>query len=810
MILGIMLLFIAIFIITLTFSVRKEQLAGQQEKVLSNIFKKEALRIYVEDCLQDNLEQGLILLGKQGRIWQDQPGGTAIFVQGITGITYPSENGNRIAYGITKEIYPKKETENSFPCDNTLDASLPCQYTYPDTKVGFGELQLKKDIIEKDLKNFLINRTIWCVENFTKSNISDKAEVESTNLDLQLSIENDGINVKVQYPLKFKLGSEELFQLTTFDFFYPTKFQQLLNAAILFPLQWDQKYVDFNYTHPILQQPSFTYGNTKDIPNEACQKITLDTKEYYDCQRKTLSDIYTTLDISLDKQTTNTGDDIFIFQSPYPNILTQPQPYSFQIARQNRPPALDHINRSACPEKNYDYLVIKDDPELGDLNIKLHAIDPDEDSISYRIDSVSTLVNKNWPGKYDEEGKDIFADTLTIPGIYLQDPSEQIHTISARAIDEHSAEDQQLVRVLIDRPMKTDFSISLPYTFLGGKKYTDLFSPSATKYIISQEDPVFLSISLPSKSDAANAQSTELRYDVLPSTNSPGDFKFIIPSTDLLLPSGTNTVRFFNSEKTPKNDFTDIDIKNIQPYLFSQLTDKGKLSLSFSASYCQKEEKSSKEAAIEVKECIPHYDPAHPYAYPYDQYTFGVKEGKTDFSNFIDSKTSLSTPFVSTHNCCNLNWSFKKADEECFINPIPGCYQNAIVEEEYATCEGTRGNTCSEKKQYRPSGNIPTCGDDTKTKCKSKINTQINPSCSGKAAFSLTETGWCYDESVGCADVCTTTVIDINSDGKFNKGDTCAECTSKTKSKICYNIANKKPGTCSNNPNEQGAYTCKT
>ncbi|MEK6845325.1 MAG: hypothetical protein AABY26_01085, partial [Nanoarchaeota archaeon] len=69
-IIGILMLFAFLFVMWLTTSVKTTQLEEGKEKIITKTFKKEALRLYVEDCLTDELKKGLILLGKQGKIWE--------------------------------------------------------------------------------------------------------------------------------------------------------------------------------------------------------------------------------------------------------------------------------------------------------------------------------------------------------------------------------------------------------------------------------------------------------------------------------------------------------------------------------------------------------------------------------------------------------------------------------------------------------------------------------------------------------------------------------------------------------------------
>src|SRR3989344_269953 len=86
-IVGLIIFFIFLGLLQLSTRLQKQQLIKIKEGIYSDIFTKEALRIYVDRCLRDGMEQGLILLGKQGRIWNDQLGGREPFDEGRTGVS---------------------------------------------------------------------------------------------------------------------------------------------------------------------------------------------------------------------------------------------------------------------------------------------------------------------------------------------------------------------------------------------------------------------------------------------------------------------------------------------------------------------------------------------------------------------------------------------------------------------------------------------------------------------------------------------------------------------------------------------------
>src|SRR3989344_1779778 len=265
MILGLLILFVFIFVFSLSAGLKKGQLQEIQEKTLTKNFKKEALRIFVEDCLNDELEKGLVIIGKQGRLWSDQPGGTRTFEEGISGVYFGND---RVFYGTIRDPY--LEYENAYPCSNESSPEEFCKYSYPNTKVGFGSLELRASTIQNDLRRYLLNRTVWCVADYVKGDISSSAVLESQEINLNLGIHDSGVDVKVNYPLKLQLGTEEFFHLSQFDFFYPTRFKALLDTAVSFPLRMDWQYVDFNYNKTVLENSSFEYGKETSVEGGNC------------------------------------------------------------------------------------------------------------------------------------------------------------------------------------------------------------------------------------------------------------------------------------------------------------------------------------------------------------------------------------------------------------------------------------------------------------------------------------------------------------------------------------------------------------
>ncbi len=754
-IIGIVIFLAFLFLLQLSAGAKKAQLSLEQEKVFTKAFKKESLRIFVQDCLQDELERGLILLGRQGRIWSDQPGGVKPFEEGITGVLYaPAEtvgdfSSGRVFYGITAEDH--FQFPEAFPCDNESFAPEFCRYHYPNTRVGFGQKELFLSTFEYDLQQYLTNRTEWCVASYLHTNVSSAAVLQPSTIDLKLTLNEEGASLTINYPLRFAVGNEEFFHLSTFDFFYPTRFKQLLEAAVSKPLDNDQRFIDFNYSETTLQQPQFSYARENDVGS--CNPL----EDYFLCDRTLLYDSYRDLSTELDIQTLPNGDDVFIFTPALYQIVNSPFPYSLRIARQNRPPALDYINRSACPSSGYDYLVIQGHSQLGAVDITSFALDPDEDNVSYSF--YSSLL--------DADDNSFSIDTVSV-----LDLSPGWYNITANATDQHGKSDWQTVRMLLDRSVRTAISLASPYPDIH-------FGLDATHFIVSREDPMYLQVTIPTESVTGDDDEAILFYN-----DGMADFGFPILSRplngdevlcyNLPLAGDESASCVLTSYDTPL-DFERIREGYASFYPFG--SNSGTLSLRYGINYCGLfPEGSTSQAEVIVKECVPHQNLQHPFAYPYHGYTFesyNFNSRQGEFGGIIDD--SSVNPFDATHSCClglpnnPSTWELvgeNDPDHPCFINPQPGCYgqiseyttlsgnDGYILEQQQRLCGGERGNWCNGEFQSALYNNELRCGENGENQCSG-----INSNCENELAFSLIEDeGWCHGR-MGCAALCREGVV---------------------------------------------------
>lgn len=828
MILGLLILFVFIFVFSLSAGIKKQQLQEVQEKTLSKSFEKEALRIFVEDCLTDELEKGLVLIGKQGRLWSDQPGGTRYFEEGISGVMV---NNDRIFYGLIRDPY--LEFENAYPCSNESNPEEFCQYSYPNTKVGFGSLELRTSTIQNDLRRFLMNRTVWCVAEFTQNNISSQAVLESQEIDLNLGIHDAGIDVKVNYPLKFNLGDEEFFHLSQFDFFYPTKFKALLDTAVSLPLRMDWQYVDFNYTKATLESSYFTYGNEIELTGGNC----LLSENYFLCKQALFSEQYASLGVEMATQALPNGDDLFIFKSS--SVLNSPELYTYQFARQNRAPALDYVGRMQCPAAGYDYVVIKDDPDLGTINFNLSAQEPDEDAISY------TIVSDDFAEGVGNHYEYTPAQERSVP-----------YSLTTYATDEYQVSDWQKVRVLVDRPLELDVSLFMPYKFrTSDGELTDYSGqngifPVGNTYLVSKEDPSFLRIIFPENSLAPPAsywQEVGLLYS---NKDGVGTEQFSYKVPEGLQVNGNQGCFSFPGTKSNdcsldgyENDIYDWDqlVSPNSPFPhFREATKNGELNLSFSAQYCAAfNESKSDTIKVVVNDCVPHRNPEHPWAYPYHEYTYSSFNFETQSGEFAGEEEI--NPFEATHSCCigvadNPNdWQIADTDypKPCFINPEAGCYGSVpstkfedtpytalepgyVLEQQQQYCSGNRGNICDGEFKNELSEGKLICGSPGQNSC----NSDIDLNCANLLAFGFVEgedAGWCHG-TFGCTDFCqepvaytgpatTQKLFDINEIALLEEviydDDLSFQCGCSTAGQICdSNFDGKFNGIC------QGDNSC--
>jgi hypothetical protein len=761
-IVGVIIFIVFLILLQLASALQRAQLLDTQREIRSGIFSKEALRIFVDQCLREGMEEGLTLLGKQGRIWNDQFGGREPFVEGVTGVNVGAD---RVFYGIANEV-----SEPAYPCNSNEDGPSFCKYNYPNTVVNFGTLKLDRRFIQADLERFLTQSTVACVEQLVRNEINDVARVEtSADASFRLSLNTGVINVKVNYPIRLLAGDGEFVHISQFDFTYTSDFDQLIKTVVLFPLRNDQKYVDFNYSEETLLAPFFNYESEFFDENYCEDEI---------CRQSTRSAQHTALGLRMERNDLN-GDDVFSFTLPKGRIIPGAGgEYSYKFVRQNRAPALDYVSRSACID--YDYLVVQGDTELGSIDFKPSAIDPDEDSFEFSF-------GDNFPDDESTELDRYFVSATSVLGIT---PSDEPYIFRVASNDNNSKEDYQDVRVLVTEPLITELKLDSPFT--GGEAHKNLEGV----YILSREDPFFADLDFSTSGFGARSRMAELEYNSEAGKNFKFGFARDTNGNCLSLPYN-NIVGEDNaidpipcdfdlnaySDPVNINEFSFDNALHGRPFTSNFVEDKGELVLRTSAQFCSEQEAfSSKKVEVIVKGCIP------------------VRNGNN--LNSYPNHNDGTNPFLATHACClgDINyytsespseiegdpnseenkdkgeWRIAPAGTECYEEPGINCKgrvegrttgnnRGFVQETSAVTCDGRRGNVCDNSRTGRKGtlvGGELTCGDPSESSC-SRVPTECaNVDSWGYADPDETpntgDEGWCNGR-MGCESFCEDAVV---------------------------------------------------
>ena len=729
-ILGIIMLSATMFLFFIIADMQKQELIAAEEDVVQKSFQREGMRLYIEDCLIDSLEEGLILIGKQGRLWEGQEGGKIAFQEGYNGLTVGLGESNMLYYGINYEkeiVYPE-----SYPCKTEKEDSPDfCSYSYPD-KGAFGSKEkLSLNAIESDLLGHLKSKTISCVGEFLESNLSISKDLLEGDPIINLNFESEGISVRVEYPIELTVLDETLFHLTEFNFFYTSSIRSFISSAVTGPIK--KEYEDVSYTYK------------------------KDDLEH--------SEIYKQLSPTFEKFNLSDGDTVYRFHLD-DGVILKEQDYLFQFAIKNRPPALDYIERYSCDY--YDYLIIPSYTNyMTQLNITAKALDPEGHNITYSCttdleiftDGDCGTDQNNLSFSHDYQG-----ETPT-PGTY---------NITINTTDEFGLYDLQNIRVKLEEPVEVGVEVKTPYGDIGLED---------GKVVVSIEDPVFVTVNFPSAASTTLSSEVLLEYfdneyfifNASPANTGDPNKCISLPKKEendiyrnCIVDDYKNDIRLWNE--------TLLSDDALYPY-FKNITDHGRLELKFEAEYCGSFSGQSQgdSVDIKVKQCLPHKNESYPWPYPFhdEHYNIG-SDGNVNLSDQIFPNDGDANPFMSTHACCTQSGTYEPSTTICyqkqpsckgeFFVPLNNWSDGSpgyVLEGGAKYCSGKRGNVCGDGSptvQTSLHNSKLICGSPEYDRCDPGL---INEQCYNELAWGIVweftdgiqKKHWCHGE-MGCGEVC--------------------------------------------------------
>ncbi len=804
-IVGIIVAAIFFFVISTTTEIQNEKLQSEKEKVVTKVFRKEALRIAVDDCLKDEMSHALIVLGKQGgKFWAGEPGGIEAFNDGINGITVASAEGeSKVMYGITKgtEKYPCI----SNPADPADPAACINSYKFPSqaSDVGYGARPLlTKGYIESQLQAYMVAKGGTCVERVLKEKVG-AVDIINSVPKIEVSLTDEGINVKANYEMTLSIAGVEQFELTQFDFTYPTAFNRFLRAAVTNPLKWDWKYVDFKFDQATLNKDNinFPFASPIDIVGADCvqENPIIPHNPLFNCRKPTFHDDWDQLQITMVKREIpdSHGDDLFLYTMPIemiaPGAEEAVDQYEFVIARQNRPPALDYISRNACPGENgYDYLVIPgstdvgtDGTPLGEVKISFNARDPDEDSVS------EEEIKYQFRSNPDSPWIGVIENQFDLSPLLPNNPPLRVvgdftyFDVSSK--DKHEARDEQEIKIFIDQGL----SSSLKGSLMADTSTVVTSSGNNGPLIISREDPIKITLELPEQSESRTIKNLKVIYTskTIP-LHTEELFKIQDLETSFASPLSVGIPASTSEESGSmiEDYLVESNIIDISGSKLASLDiGDGTIDVQYTSSYCNGASDQIATVSIDVNvvECLAHDNPDYPFSYPFNNIKEETSEAGS--SQYSLNPPDESNPFTATHSCCitptpaNADTKIGQIagpEQECGQN-VPDCYGKIqgltkvnddpnsfggyVLEKQSIMCTGNRGNYCDGSRKYelvRNAKGLMLCGKNSQNCIRS-----IPTACQNNPAYGYVDTNndnkldsWCNGK-MGCEKPCSGPVV---------------------------------------------------
>ncbi|MBW2965807.1 hypothetical protein KY342_01745 [Candidatus Woesearchaeota archaeon] len=441
MIIGLVILMLFLAMFYLISSIKESRLEKEARQTTESILATTTIQFFVSDCLKDLVEEGLLIIGRQGGyFYENQPG----YEFPIAPNVYFEEDN------VSYLIHPREGFYNVWwPCSSVHALNEPayCRFstetTDPNDIYPFGfsdpvlpslradrfsiKSQLSK-YIEKDIRE-CANFTLL-EQNFPGYNFSG-GEIE---VDINFG---RTVAVFVTFPITMQFQDyEPIIDIQKFKAEIPVRFLKIYNLV---------------------------------------EKLI--TKEAYVLNSVLMNESIVLLEDSPEIRLTmieNGFEDIFIVNDSFSKI--DGKNYIFQFARKNRPPVLNYISRSPSylydindkGKDIYDYLVIPGVYGLNEIVASIDATDPDEDFVYYSTES--------------DEPEFSLTDIAPLSTFVINDSFIGYHNVTVIATDQDES-DKQTVRLLVDRPLKPNATFYNPY----GNSFYSIEDPFFFNATISEE-----------------------------------------------------------------------------------------------------------------------------------------------------------------------------------------------------------------------------------------------------------------------------------------------------------------------------------
>jgi len=362
MILGIILLLTFILLYFISDIAKKPAGKERVEETFENALASQSIKQYVTSCLENALQDGLIILGNQGGfLFIDQ--GSIIPRTLVKTAQLNQEN-------ITYLIRPVPLQPPWYPCFTPENPPGYCNFTNNLTRFpklysySFGTSKLpfltKKQgafSIQAQLEQYVSSYTKRCINIQSLIALPELAgyNISEGNISANVSFGANDVSAIIDYPVSISSGNKKISKVISYGAKINIRFLKIYES-VNDMIQKDNNYLEYALVEDTLL--GFFLGNP------------LKFRELYGA---TITKI---------QIPNNTYDNIIIINDSLSKI--KGEPYAFKFAIQNRIPVLDYIEKKILDENSQ-------------LTIYPKASDPDEDPVSitytgWRAESFPSLI----------------------------------------------------------------------------------------------------------------------------------------------------------------------------------------------------------------------------------------------------------------------------------------------------------------------------------------------------------------------------------------------------------------------------------